>query len=101
MGFKHKALDLETVRASLVKPNYLLKIIPHVDGSPRICELVDYRLEDIVMKGAWTGPATLDLRPHTLAPIAELPVREIISATHIMADLTLGLGKVVYDYLEA
>jgi len=101
MGFKHKALDLETVRASLVKPNYLLKIIPHVDGSPRICELVDYRLEDIVMKGAWTGPATLDLRPHALAPIAELPVREIISATHIMADLTLGLGKVVYDYLEA
>jgi hypothetical protein len=43
------------------KPNYLLKIIPHVDGSPRILELVDYRLEDIVVKGAWSGPATLDL----------------------------------------
>jgi acetoacetate decarboxylase len=99
MGFKHKALDLETVRASLIKPNYLLKIIPHVDGSPRILELVDYRLEDIIMKGAWSGPATLELEPHALAPIAELPVREIISATHIKADLTLGLGKVVYDYL--
>jgi len=37
--------------------------------------LVDYRLEDIVMKGAWTGPATLELEPHALAPIAELPVR--------------------------
>jgi acetoacetate decarboxylase len=98
MGFKHKALDLETVHAGLVKPNYLLKIIPHVDGSPRILELVDYRLEDIVMKGAWTGPATLELEPHALAPIAELPVREVISATHIVADLTLGLGKVVYDY---
>jgi acetoacetate decarboxylase len=100
MGFKHKALDLETVRARLIKPNYLLKIIPHVDGSPRILELVDYRLEDIVMKGAWTGPATLELEPHALAPIAELPVREVISATHIVADLTLGLGKVVYDYLK-
>src|SRR5262245_45222980 len=33
MGFKHKALDLERVRAGLTKPNYLLKIIPHVDGS--------------------------------------------------------------------
>ena len=30
---------------------------------------------------------------------AALPVREIVSATHIIADLTLGLGKVVYDYL--
>ena len=52
------------------------------------------------LKGAWTGPATLDLRPHALAPIAELPVREILSATHLVADLTLGMGKVVYDYLE-
>ena len=99
MGFKHKALDLETVRAGLIKPNYLLKIIPDVDGSPRILEIVDYRLEDIVMKGAWSGPATLDLMPHALAPVAALPVREILSATHIKADLTLGLGKVVYDYL--
>jgi acetoacetate decarboxylase len=27
-------------------------------------------------------------------------VREIVSATHIVADLTLGLGTVVYDYLK-
>lgn len=99
MGFKHKALDLKPIAAALAKPNFLLKIIPHVDGSPRICELVDYRLEDVVLKGAWTGPAALDLTPHALAPVAELPVREVISATHIVADLTLGLGNVVHDYL--
>jgi acetoacetate decarboxylase len=98
MGFKHTALDLDAVHATLMK---LLKIIPHVDGSPRILEMVDYRLEDIVMKGAWSGPATLDLRPHALAPVAALPVLEVVSATHILADLTLGLGKVVYDYLKA
>jgi acetoacetate decarboxylase len=101
MGFKHKALDLDEVAASLGVPNYLLKIIPNVDGSHRILELVDYRLEDVTVKGAWTGPAALDLRPHALAPVAALPVREVISATHILADLTLGLGKVVYDYLDA
>jgi acetoacetate decarboxylase len=100
MGFKHKALDKGAVATELAKPNFLLKIIPHVDGSPRILELVDYRLEDIVLKGAWSGPATLELEPHALAPIATLPVREIVSATHIIADLTLGLGKVVHDYLE-
>jgi acetoacetate decarboxylase len=31
--------------------------------------------------------------------VAELPVLEVISATHILADLTLDLGKVVHDYL--
>jgi acetoacetate decarboxylase len=34
-------------------PNFLLKIIPHVDGRPRICEIVEYRLTDINLKGAW------------------------------------------------
>jgi len=99
MGYKHAALPAKDVLASLEIPNYLLKIIPHVDGSPRILELVDYRLEDIVLKGAWSGPGALDLCPHALAPVAELPVREIVSATHILADLTLGLGKVVFNYL--
>ena len=100
MGYKHREADHAAIKAALAAPNYLLKIIPHVDGTPRICELVEYYLEDIDLKGAWTGPATLELEPHALAPIAELPVREVLSATHIVADLTLGLGKVVYDYLK-
>ena len=37
--------------------------------------------------------------PHALAPVAELPVLEVVSATHILTDLTLGLGQVVHDYL--
>jgi acetoacetate decarboxylase len=100
MGYKYTPLEPKPIEAALAKPNYLLKIIPHVDGTPRICELVDYRLEDVVLKGAWSGPASLDLRPHALAPVADLPVREVISATHIVADITLGLGKVVHDYLK-
>jgi acetoacetate decarboxylase len=28
-----------------------------------------------------------------------LPVLEVVSGAHVIADLTLGLGKVVYDYL--
>ncbi len=99
MGYKHKTLDREAVRAALAAPNFLLKIIPHVDGTPRICELVEYYLEDVVVKGAWTGPGALSLMPHALAPVAELPVLDIVSAQHIVADLTLGLGKVVHDYL--
>lgn len=64
-----------------------------------VCELVEYFLEDIDLKGAWTGPAALSLTSHALAPLAELPVLEVVSATHIIADLTLALGKVVHDYL--
>ena len=98
MGYKHRRPTC-AVKASLAAPNFLLKIIPHVDGTPRICELVEYHLEDVVLKGAWTGPAASPA-PHALAPVAELPVLEVVSAIHILADLTLGLGKVVHDYLQ-
>src|ERR1700680_4323052 len=67
MGYKHREADLAAVKASLQAPNFLLKIIPHVDGTPRICELVEYYLEDITLKGAWTGPGALSLTPHALA----------------------------------
>ena len=58
-----------------------------------------YELKDVTLKGAWSGPAALDLRPHALAPVTDLPVLEVMSAIHICADLTLGLGRVVHDYL--
>jgi acetoacetate decarboxylase len=99
MGYKHRALPHDQIAASLSAPGFLLKIIPHVDGSPRICELVRYFCEDVTVKGAWEGPAALELFHHALAPVAALPVLEVISGVHILTDLTLGLGTVVHDYL--
>lgn len=99
MGYKHKTLSSEHVMSALQEPGFLLKIIPHVDGSPRICELVRYYLRDVRLKGAWTGPASLSLFPHALAPVADLPVLEVLSCVHLIADLTLDLGEVVHDYL--
>ena len=58
-----------------------------------------YSLADITVKGAWSGPGALDLRDHALAPVADLPVLEVISTVHIIADLTLPLGTVAFDYL--
>jgi len=100
MGFKHKALDPEPVIKSLGGPNYLLKVIPHVDGTPRICELVRYSMTDINLKGAWSGPGALTLVDHALAPVFDLPVLEVLSTVHIIADLTLPLGHVAHDYLS-
>ena len=34
-----------------------------------------------------------------MADVARLPVLEVVSAVHFTADLTLGLGEVVHDYL--
>ncbi|MEQ5843183.1 acetoacetate decarboxylase [Paraburkholderia acidicola] len=99
MGYKHSQLDIAKEQQRLAGPNFLLKIIPHVDGTARVCELVRYYLQDITMKGAWTGPASLELAHHALAPVADLPVLEIVEARHLIADLTLGLGEVVHDYL--
>ncbi len=100
MGYKHCGLATEAIKTALEAPGLLLKIIPHVDCTPRICELVRYGLTDITVKGAWEGPAGLELFDHALAPVAELPVLQVISAVHILTDLTLGLGEVVHDYLK-
>jgi acetoacetate decarboxylase len=100
MGFKHVSLDVEKERLSMMStPNYLLKIMPHVDGSARICELVRYYLQDVEVKEAYTGPVALELFNHALAPVADLPILKIVGAKHVVANLTLGLGEVALDYL--
>ena len=100
MGYKHRILPHEPVLAAMAQPNFLIKIIPHVDGTLRICELVRYHLSDVDLKGAWAGPGALQLFDHVMADVNKLPVREIISATHFKADMTLGLGEVVHDYMK-
>lgn len=100
MGYKYQELNIDEVFKSLMVPNYLLKIIPSVDGTPQVCELIEYYLETVTVKGAWSGPAELYLTPHAMAPVANLPVRKVISGAHILTDLTLPYGKVVFDYLK-
>ena len=43
--------------ATLSKTQINLKMIPGVDGRPKICQLVAINLIDIVPKGSWMGPA--------------------------------------------
>ncbi len=64
MGYKHRELDHAPLLKALARPNFMIKIIPHVDCTPRICELVRYYAEDVTLKGAWTGPAALQLFEH-------------------------------------
>ena len=90
MGYGHQTMEPDDAERAAGSPGVVLKIIPH---------LVRFGYGDVVVKEAYTGPATLDLYPHALAPLAELPVREIVSVTHTVSDVTLLAGEVVHDYL--
>ncbi len=100
MGYKHAALDDAAAREEIGQPTYGLKILPGYDRSQRICELVRSQITKMTIKGAWSGPARLQLFEHVLAPLADLPVREVVSASHILCDLVLGRPSVVHDYLD-
>ncbi|WP_019854561.1 acetoacetate decarboxylase [Actinopolyspora mortivallis] len=100
MGYKHHPLDRERARQQITVPTYMLNIVPGGRQGPRVCELVRTEITDITVKQAWTAPARLQLFEHALAPLADLPVREIVSASHVLTDLTLGPVHPVHDYLD-
>lgn len=109
MGYKHQHLlyDVEGRKAcssasiveKMSRTQVNLKLIPDVDGTPAIAQLVGYNLDDIQVQGAWSGPARLHLVPHVNAPVADLPVKRVLGGLHFIADLTLPYGRVLHDYL--
>ncbi len=101
MGYKHSDLKrgAQNIIAALAKTQVNLKLIPGVDGQLGIAQLVAYNLCEINLKGAWAGPAQLHLIPHVNAPVASLPVKQVLGGRHLVADLTLPFGRVLHDYL--
>lgn len=107
MTYKHRSLlesggaEADAIAARLAHTRVNLKLIPHVDGTPAICQLVAYNMTQVAVKGAWEGEARLELFPHVNAPVADLPVRRVESGLHVVADVTLPYGRVIHDYLKA
>jgi acetoacetate decarboxylase len=101
MGYKYESrrCDPEVAAGLLGKRQVTLKLLPDVDGRPKVAQLVAFRMTDITVKAAWSGPGRLALTPHVNARVADLPVRQVIGAQHFVADLTLPYGEVVHDYL--
>lgn len=100
MGFKHEVITPDVVKDKIGKKQMVLKLIPNVDGTPAIAQLTTFSMTDIVVKGGWSGPARLHLIPHAGAPVADFPVRRIVSGAHLLADMTLPYGTVAHDYLK-
>jgi acetoacetate decarboxylase len=101
MAYKPISLEdkLESVKAGLARLNVNLKLIPDVDGRPKIAQLVGYNLTDIHVRGAWDGPARLHLVPHVNCRVADLPVKRIVGGRNMVVDFTLPFGRVLHDYL--
>lgn len=99
MGYKFNKLDKEEVKKGFQSPIFNLKTIPAPDGSMAIAQLIKIVETNIVIHEAWSSPGALQIIPHALAPLHFLPVQEIISANHIICDLTIDTGKVIHDYL--
>ena len=100
MAYKWAPLDPDAARAQITVPTYAVKIVPGYAGDQRVCDLVRTEITDVTVKAAWTGPARLQLLSHVMAPLADLPVLEVVSASHILTDLTLAPVRPVYDYLS-
>lgn len=102
MAYKWEPLDLEEAKAQITVPTFMVKLVPNVfTQGLRAADLVCTEITDITVKEAWTGPARLQLFEHALAPMADLPVLEVVSASHIVTDLTLAPVQPVHDYLAA
>ena len=99
MAYKPVRLDDAEVKKGLAKLNVNLKLIPDVDGKPKIAQLVGYNLEDIVVREGWEGPARLHLIPHVNCRVADLPVKRIVGGRHLLVDFVLPYGRVLHDYL--
>jgi acetoacetate decarboxylase len=101
MAYKHVSLAdrIGAIAKGIAKLNVNLKLLPDVDGRPKVAQLVGYNLEDVHVHGAWDGPARLHLIPHVNCRVADLPVLRVVGGRHQIVDFVLPYGRVLHDYL--
>lgn len=101
MPYKQHAAGAEDLAPYFdVSTNLNLKAIDHIDGRPAIRQVTSRKLADVTVHEAWTGPATMELRPNAQLPVHRLPVLEPLEGMFWRADFTLVPGEVIHDYLE-
>ena len=104
MTYKYYPLEEKEAVRQLTEPNYMLKLVPGYSENQglRIAEMivVQTKPENVELLEAWTGDARLQFFDHVKCPMNDLPVREIVSCSRIICNLTLGFPKVVYNYLD-
>ena len=101
MTYKYKEIPPSIALSGLSKLSSNLKIIPNSNlQNLSIAQLIGYNLIDIEILGAWEGPARLYLNSNVNAPTNELPILKTLGGKHIIANLTLPYGHVLFDYIN-
>lgn len=98
MAYKYAPMNPDEAREMITVPTFAVKTVLGPSGL-RTCDLVRTEISDITVRQAWRGPARLQLFEHVMAPLADLPVLEVLSASHLLTDLTLAPAVPVHDYL--
>jgi acetoacetate decarboxylase len=101
MTYKIRSLadQMDEVRAGVGKLNVNLKLVPDIDGTPKVAQLVGYNLEQIEVLGAWDGDARLAFTPHVNCRVADMAIRRVVGGRHLLVNFVLPYGRVLHDYL--
>ena len=86
---------------SAAPPPVSLRLIPSPEenGRPLCAELIETHIEARVIE-AWTGVGSIAFpQSSRLDPWNRLPVKQVIGASYVLSEMTLGFGKVI-DRLE-
>ena len=102
LPYKQRAGSLEALRSRVdMVTNINLKVIPNIDGTVALRQLVARQLMNVRVLECWTGPGTVEIRPNAGAPLYRLPVLEFLEGYHWRAEFDLVGGRVVHDYLAS
>jgi acetoacetate decarboxylase len=101
MTYKHKVHPEIDNRENIIlsRKQVTLKIIPGIDGTPEIAQLIGITFQDVNVSGAWVGDARLDLHPSVNCTLSDLPVRKEMGGVHLVTSMTLPYGHLLHDYL--
>lgn len=100
MSYKHKQMPVQHAIDYLSKRTMTVKLIPDADGGQLVAQLVEIDFSNITVQDAYEGAAAIDLIPHVHAPLADIPVREVIGGCSFKCDLVMAGGRVYHDYLK-
>jgi len=101
LPYKQQPASLDELRSRVdMVTNINLKIVPNMDGTIALKQLVARDLQNVRVLECWSGPGTVELRPNAAVPLYRLPVLEFLDGYHWRAEFELVGGRVLHDYLE-
>ncbi len=87
---------------SISEPWFNFKLIPSVkkDAPPEVMQLTSTTEENLKVKQAYTGKATLEFGTSPVDPLHKIAITEVMGGVYMNADFTLAYGDIIYDYLN-